>query len=277
MIYSLVVNLEAQNDAEITTYLGHHGLGLFLSLIRQVDEPLAKRLHSTDGLKPFTVSPLQGKFRQRKGDLHIAKGSVWWLRFTALEEIVFARLMESFLKGNSTLRLEQAHFRVADVITHPQGSPWAGFNGFDEILESASSERKISLQFNSPTVFRSGGRRNITFPSPELIFGSLLMKWNAFSQTNIDRNIINALENDVLVSRYKLETKMLEFESYSELGFAGTCTYLVKDSVPGAMVRDINALADFSFYCGTGAKTTMGMGQTRRLKNVSALSGRAGS
>jgi CRISPR-associated endoribonuclease Cas6 len=31
-------------------------------------------------------------------------------------------------------------------------------------------------------------------------------------------------------------------------------------------LKALNALADFAFYCGTGAKTTMGMGQTRRIK-----------
>ena len=30
------------------------------------------------------------------------------------------------------------------------------------------------------------------------------------------------------------------------------------------MLRLVNLLADFAFYCGTGYKTTMGMGQTRR-------------
>ena len=31
-------------------------------------------------------------------------------------------------------------------------------------------------------------------------------------------------------------------------------------------VRLFNALVDYAIYCGTGAKTTMGMGQTRRIR-----------
>jgi CRISPR/Cas system endoribonuclease Cas6 (RAMP superfamily) len=29
----------------------------------------------------------------------------------------------------------------------------------------------------------------------------------------------------------------------------------------------MNLLADFAFFCGTGKKTTVGMGQTVRIKN----------
>jgi hypothetical protein len=31
------------------------------------------------------------------------------------------------------------------------------------------------------------------------------------------------------------------------------------------MLKQVNLLADFAFYAGTGLKATMGMGQTRRL------------
>ena len=74
--------------------------------------------------------------------------------------------------------------------------------------------------------------------------------------------------SEVLVSRYRLETKMLAFNNYQELGFLGSCVYSANDDVPEDKLRTLNALADFAFFCGTGAKTTMGMGQTRKLKNV---------
>ena len=32
------------------------------------------------------------------------------------------------------------------------------------------------------------------------------------------------------------------------------------------MIRRLNALADYAFYCGTGHHTTRGMGQTRRVR-----------
>lgn len=272
MIYSIVVNLESEHDAEISANLGHHALALFLGLIRRVDEPLSQRLHSIEGQKPFTVSPLQGKFGRRKTSISLRAGTACWLRFTALEEAVFATLMDSLIRGEPHLHLEQADLRIADVITHPQGSPWAGFNSFEQMLESASAEKKVSLHFASPTVFRSAGKRNVAFPSPELLFGSLLSKWNAFSENKLDSTLVDAFKSTVLLSRYKLETKMLDFNSYQELGFVGSCSYIIDNSVTEEASRLLNALADFAFYCGTGAKTTMGMGQTRRLDYARTVS-----
>ena len=265
MIYSMVVNLQPEHDAEISANLGHHALALFLSLIRSVDEPLAQRLHAMEGQKPFTVSPLQGKFTRKKSTIAIRSGALCWLRFTALEEIVFVRLMDAFLKSNQLVHLEQADFRVIEAITHPQGSPWAGFASFEEMLEGASTERRISLHFASPTVFRSAGRRNVAFPAPELVFGSLLSRWNTFSGTKLSPKLLETVVTSVLVSQYKLETKMLGFNGYQELGFIGSCIYLVNEAASEDTLRAFNALADSAFYCGTGAKTTMGMGQTMRL------------
>ena len=265
MIYSVVLNLESLADAEISANLGHHALALFLGLIRRVDEPLSQRLHSMEGLKPFTVSPLQGKFTRKKGSIAIRSGAQCWLRFTALEDSVFARLMDAFLRSEPRAWLEQAEFRIVDVVTHPQGSPWAGFASFEQMLESAAAERKISLQFTSPTVFRSGGTRNVAFPTPELVFGSLYNKWNSFSGENLGSGSLDAIQNNVLMSRYKLETKMLDFNGYQELGFLGHCEYTLSDRLSDESLKALNALADFAFFCGTGAKTTMGMGQTRRL------------
>ena len=277
MIYSMVVNLQPEHDAEISANLGHHALALFLSLIRCVDEPLAQRLHFADGHKPFTVSPLQGKFGRRKASISIRSGAPCWLRFTALDEMVFARLMDSMLKGEPHVHLDNAAFRVTDVITHPQGSPWAGFASCETMLEQAAAETRISLHFTSPTVFRSAGKRNVAFPSPEMVFGSLLIKWNAFSENKLDSSLIDTVGKSILVSRYKLETKMLDFGGYQELGFIGGCEYVIKDRVPEKTLKNLNALTDFAFFCGTGAKTTMGMGQTRRLNYARAVPGGARS
>ena len=265
MIYSVVVNLKVEQDAEVPATLGHHALALFLGLIRRVDEPLAQRLHSMDGAKPFTVSPLQGKFARKKTAISLRSNASCWLRFTALEETVFATLMDSLIKSDPQLRLGEATFRIDDIVTHAQGSSWAGFSSYEQLLGSASPQRGISLQFTSPTVFRSAGKRNVAFPSPELVFGSLTIKWNAFSDNKLDSKVVDEIGCRVLVSRYKLETKMLDFGKYQELGFVGHCEYAIDSSTPEKMLKIFNALADFAFYAGTGAKSTMGMGQTRRL------------
>jgi CRISPR-associated endoribonuclease Cas6 len=74
------------------------------------------------------------------------------------------------------------------------------------------------------------------------------------------------------VSRYRLSTRLLDFGGYQELGFSGQVTYEFSRDVPVELARAINALADFAFYGGVGAKTTMGMGQARRRESARFLS-----
>ena len=78
------------------------------------------------------------------------------------------------------------------------------------------------------------------------------------------------------ISNYRLATRLMDFGSYSELGFNGQATYECSDNIPVEHVKSLNALADFAFYAGVGAKTTMGMGQCRRSEDARALSHRAG-
>jgi CRISPR-associated endoribonuclease Cas6 len=123
------------------------------------------------------------------------------------------------------------------------------------------------MEFLSPTAFRSGGRRNVIFPDPGLVFGSYFNRWQAFSSVKLDDTITSWFEK-MIVARYQLETRFLDFGSYQEVGFSGRCRFLLNRNTPEEIVTGINALADFAFYCGTGAKTTMGMGQTRRVKGA---------
>ncbi|MDP2662237.1 MAG: CRISPR system precrRNA processing endoribonuclease RAMP protein Cas6, partial [Dehalococcoidia bacterium] len=63
---------------------------------------------------------------------------------------------------------------------------------------------------------------------------------------------------------YRLSTRLASFGDYSETGFFGHAVYECP-SASDEERRLINTLADFAFFAGVGAKTTMGMGQCRRL------------
>jgi len=51
------------------------------------------------------------------------------------------------------------------------------------------------------------------------------------------------------------------------VGFLGEVTFSITKAraLNQAHVWQLNALADYAPFCGTGRKTTLGMGQTRRL------------
>jgi CRISPR-associated endoribonuclease Cas6 len=68
-----------------------------------------------------------------------------------------------------------------------------------------------------------------------------------------------------VVGLYKMESQMFRYWGRPQIGATGKITYLLKDKDNHAMIRALNMLADFAFYSGTGYKTTMGMGQCRRI------------
>lgn len=91
------------------------------------------------------------------------------------------------------------------------------------------------------------------------------MRWQNYSgTTGID--LTPAVFEEIRVSRFALLTNAIHFPGYQEIGFEGECVFELPGRITDEEVRYLNALADFAFYCGTGAKTAMGMGQTRRLK-----------
>ena len=277
MLYSVALKLIAEEDALISPTQGYHSYALLLSLLRETAPEMSEQLHAMDGPKPFTVSPLRGKFLSRS--TKVSAGDSYWLRFTFLNESLFTKVACSLMSPGQRggLRLGTATFKLEEAVTQPHGSPWARFHSFEDIHERASSvDRKITLEFSSPTAFRFSGKRNFTFPLPELVFGSYLNKWNAYSPIKFDDGLKIYLAEHVIPARYKLETRILDFGSYQEVGFEGRSNFIVTQSIPGEILRQINALADFAFYAGTGAKTTMGMGQTRRIYNGRTLPHRAG-
>lgn len=265
-LYAALLKLKADGSAPISPTQGYHAYAMFLALIQQSSPGLAAELHRSESLKPFTVSPLQGKFERAGKDLRVFGGSEYSIRLTFLREDVFAHFMDATLNAaNQPLRLESALFHIDHVVLHHQDSPLCHHQSYEGLFTESAPDRKVRLQFLSPTTFRSGGKRNVVFPDPTLVFGGYLAKWEFFSPIKTNQNVTGLLER-IMVARYKLNTHILHFDSYRETGFEGDCTFEVPEDFSHDALRLINTLADFAFYCGTGAKTTMGMGQSRRVK-----------
>jgi len=276
MLYSAVVNFKAQDDYVISPTRGYHAYALFLDMLRQANASAAQELHDMEGPKPFTLSPLQGRFQRHHSGLKVTGGETYWIRFTILQSDLFARMLDAILRaGGQILRLDQALLQIEEVITAPGQSSLCGCQDFESLLSEAVAERQLNLSFLSPTAFRSGGKRNVLFPEPRLLFNSYLARWQSFSTVKLDSNVADLAERATRIAKYKLETRILHFGSYQEIGFEGKCTVEIAPEVQEDTVRCLNALVDFAFYCGTGAKTAMGMGQTRRLSSAGTLPGGA--
>jgi CRISPR-associated endoribonuclease Cas6 len=79
-------------------------------------------------------------------------------------------------------------------------------------------------------------------------------------------NISELALSILTVARYKIETRMLDFGRYRQVGFVGEVEFLLKKSGDDITKKIFHLLATFSFYSGVGYKTTMGMGQAKKIE-----------
>lgn len=287
-LYASVVKLVATADGFIPATQGRLAHAAFLDLIRAVDPALAEALHASNQRKPFTVSPLQGVGQAREGQIKVKAGQEVWLRFTLLGSELFATFTRYLLSPLSlvgrgagseglNLRLGELEFTISEVLTTPGSHPWAGYTSLSDLCRGwqsaplAGPAWQIGLELASPTVFSRGSRDGLgkqmdPFPSPAMLFGSLAAAWNEHLPIPLDKPAIRAYaEETVVVGLYRLESRMFRYWGQPQIGATGIITYLLQDRQNQELGRALNLLADFAFYSGVGYKTTMGMGQVRRV------------
>ncbi|MFC1968566.1 CRISPR-associated endoribonuclease Cas6 [Chloroflexota bacterium] len=272
-LYSISVAVRPLQAGVLPLAHGYHVYSLFLNIVRASNPLLAEKLHAGDAVKPFTTSILTGKMRRRGAQLAISPDAPLFLRLTFLDSAVFSHFMDGAIRwGERPVEIAGLSFRVEEVETIPRKDSPAAFQSYQGILDDADTSGQIDMEFLTPTVFRSGGRRNNIFPEPALVFGSYWNKWQTLSSVKMDDNLSSYFEK-ITVTRYRLQTGIWNFGSYQEVGYAGSCRFEIDPSVTDDKVVYINALADFALFCGTGAKTTMGMGQTWRVDHAGSVSG----
>lgn len=273
MFLSAIIPLAA--PAPAARFYGREAHALFLDLIRRADPALAQSLHAPRGDKPFTV-----------GILH-DRANTTALRLTAFEPRLAQLLAQTILPNlPREIRLASATFAVGAPITDRAAHPWAGATSAEELVThwfqstdstslpeptgvrpSSSVLRRsdrVTLEFATPTAHRQI-HRNILFPMPAQLWGGWLRAWNAFAQPAFEDDLIARVEQDVALSNYALKTQVVDFGEHRAAGWIGraTFTYFNRER---ALWRVLNLLADFAFFCGTGYKTTQGMGMTRRIE-----------
>ncbi|WP_246564116.1 CRISPR-associated endoribonuclease Cas6 [Leptothoe spongobia] len=207
----------------------------------------------------------------------IPSGTPCWWRISLLDEALFGRLSQLWLNLNpdQPWHLGPANLHITSILGTPQSTqPWANFCNYQQLYEQASErDRKLSLQFYTPTAFRQGGHDS-SMPTAHRVFQSLLRRWNRYSELEFPATIIDCLQD----SQFNVRTEIAsdprqQFQQTGArvnpcnqfTGCVGTVTYRILGKVDETTIKQLNTLADFSFYAGVGRKTTMGMGVTRRV------------
>jgi CRISPR-associated endoribonuclease Cas6 len=270
MLVSIVLILRPSGDCFLPATVGNAVYASFLKIVGQRDEALAHRLHAPGPDKPFTVSPLQGAFQPINDRLSLQKDQEYWLRFTSLNPELSRLLLDLDARLVKTVKLFDADFEVVRIAKQKGEHPWADRTTFEVLYNSwvASSQQApmgVTMAFFSPTTFWSN-QRNVPLPLPKLVFLTLAEKWNVHSPIHLGLDIAHVIDEQMSISRYDLRTQMLNFGQYRQIGFVGNCQFLLHRRTDEILAKVVNLLADFAFYAGVGRKTTMGMGQVRRLK-----------
>lgn len=293
MLLSCVFILEADQEAVVPFTNGRASHAAFLKMVGDLDAMLAWRLHNQGRGKPFTVSPLWGVRKRQDDGFCIQAGREYWLRFTSLDPMLSALLSMLTPQQIGSFNLAEATFSVRRILTTREAHSWAGQCSYESFYDNwfstgDSPSRKFKLSFITPTSFRSG-RRNFLFPLPHLVFFSLVEKWKQYAPTalgmeaqktfdeicGLETTDTNSgelmrskswalLNNVVSVTRYNLRTRVRDFTLYKQLGFTGEAEFEIHAAVE-RWSRLLHLLAEFAFYAGVGYKTTMGMGQSRRV------------
>jgi len=263
---SVLLKLVAQSEASIVYFMGRHTHALFLGMINSSSPAIARKLHGDTPLRPFTVSSLIGDFNSTGKELAIECNQDYYIRLTFLEDEIYDCFLDASAKAQGgTYKLDGAVFKVEGLILDRKDSNLCGHQSYERLISAARAQPKITMQFFSPSTFRSRGKRNVVFPLPSLVFASYIARWNQYSPFKLPPSLDKTIA-EIAVASYELSTCSLSYVTYSETGFMGECHYVLPDSLSSKDAKSINILANFAFYCGTGAKTTMGMGQTRRIK-----------
>lgn len=262
MIGSILVSITPEDDARCPGLGGEVLHALFYKVLQAKSPEFAAKLHQGRADLPFSISPLMG-CEVKEGYSHLHKGEKASFRLTLLQEELLVFAISAFFNAAAqrmSFELCRTKVGIGEVVL--SGDRFASFSSFEKITTEAGTDLTVTLEFISPTCFKSE-RIQLLFPEPRLVFSSLLRKWNAFSPSKFSHDVVQDFDS-IKVAGFNLHTNLVRFSNYKIIGTLGTVTYVLpKDS---GNLRALNALADFAFYCGTGAKTTMGMGQTRRLK-----------
>lgn len=275
MPISTLISLIPETDVTLRPTMGHHAHAAFLALIRESNPKVSEKLHVQTSQKPFTVSPLIAEVKKRGNLLHVKAGIECKLRFTFLDDALFAHFGQPFLISTlPTIRLGDAVFQVKQLVSHAtEEKSWSGKATYAEIVESAGTATRMSFRFYSPTAFRrmtprGQKTRNDAYFDLVRCYQSWVNKWNAFAPIKLDKQeILSFITDHGQVNSVKAKSRALNFGKHTEVGWVGTCAcvFYPEDTLDESLLRTANCLADFAFYCGTGYKTTMGMGQTRRI------------
>jgi CRISPR-associated endoribonuclease Cas6 len=265
---AIVYTIRPRAAGSVPSSLGRATHAAVLRLIQAVDPALSARIHDEEGVKPLTVSNVQGLGGGRFSQVSPERD--YTLRVTLLTPELERIAADWTPEQIGALDLDGVWWQVVGRASQHDEHPWAGVASYEQLAaplldRPAELPTRWEIQFAAPVTFRRRGV-NLPMPMPELVFGSLLEKWNSFAPISLPDEVRRFAEERLAVSRYDLHTLAGPTSGGAlQIGAVGRCTYV-------AVGHDrywqacISTLARYAHYAGVGAGAARGFGQARLLE-----------
>lgn len=253
-LHALIIQLGATDKGTLPPTLGRAIHAQVMHWLSLGDSHLADAIHKSQE-SPLSISNLLG-YRRKTG---IKPDDDFYFRIALLHgDLIYPLLNGLEQWGTKPLSLAQHSFIIRSIDSLPGNHPQVGSSDYALLAKTPNISGDITLNFLSPTSFKQNQRIQ-PFPLPELVFGNLHRRWNAFAPEHLKFPVI---EWQGLSSAYELKTHALKMEGGSEIGAQGWVRYQFPDD---EQAKIATILAHFASFAGVGRKTAMGMGQTRLL------------
>lgn len=233
----------------------------FLQQVRQHDPAFSAYLHDGESEKPFTISGLEGLLLPRGNGLQLQVGRRYCWSIAALSQPVVQWLHQWLQCLPDRVGLHQVPLKIQQVkISQPPTT-------YAQLVAATSAQNStVALSFVTPTSFRRKSY-HLPLPYPKNVFHSYLRRWNNFSNDSVDqKDFLDWIDDFVIIYRHRLESVKVAAGKYGSVtGFTGAVEFgLSSKALPDTeYVELFYALMHLAPYCGTGHKTTFGLGQTR--------------
>ncbi len=263
-------------DILMPRFTGNIVLSSLLVLISKVDAKLAKRLHASKEVKPYSCTPIypkSGEFRlpPKRSVTHLRRSKVYQVRMALITDTLIEKFMKAITNEASkewALKFMGVRCPIINVSAH--------IRAFDEIKPKFLSEL-VKVRFLTPTRFavKSTVRRPRPkfrlFPIPENLFHSLVHHWNYFAPENLKINESQLYEyvlNYVVEDDYKIHRESVEIgKGRKAIGFIGYCTYRF-DMLEHPMFKTCMKLLSYGELINVGNAKSMGLGVIRVEKFI---------
>jgi CRISPR-associated endoribonuclease Cas6 len=262
-IVSITLTLKAIADIDLSPNYTTAFHAWFLHQVRASDPQLSAYLHDGQSEKAFAISPLNGNLELIANTFLARADSTYTWTISALSNDLCEWLRTWYSDHPETINLYNGNFAIAQIAIN---QPATTYNNLWS--DSTNPESRFTLAFQTPTCFRSKNH-HLPLPFPANIFHSYLRRWNDFAPEAFPQEEFLAwIEKVVYITNYDINcTKVAVAKQGYVTGFTGTVEFAVdlKASQNSDFERLLSALIKLASYCGTGHKTTFGLGQTRLI------------